>query len=58
MHIIKCGGCSLTKSRGRILEEILIERDMVILNTGQATRITSNQSSNISVIDLVFVLEI
>ena len=45
-------GCSLTKSRGRILEEILIERDMVILNTGQATRITSNQSSNISVIDL------
>ena len=48
----KLWGCSYTKIRGRLLEEILVEKNMVVLNTGQATYITSNMLNNNSVIDL------
>ena len=48
----KIWGCSETNFRGKIIEEILIENNLIILNTGQATRITSNQSNSHSVIDL------
>src|SRR5688572_12553658 len=48
----KLWGCSETNKRGKIIEEILTENDLVVLNTGQATHITSNQSNSHSVIDL------
>ena len=48
----KLWGCSETKRRGRIFEEILTENNLIVLNTGQATHITSNQSNVNSVIDL------
>ena len=48
----KLWGCSETNFRGKIIEEILIENNLVVLNTGQATHITSNQSNTHSVIDL------
>jgi len=48
----KLWGCPYTKPRGKIIEEILAEKNMVVLNTGKATYITSNQLNNNSVIDL------
>src|SRR5688572_12401941 len=48
----KLWGSSQINKRGKIVEEILTEKNMVVLNTGQATYITSNQSKNKSVIDL------
>jgi len=48
----KLWGSSQFNKRGKILEEILTEKSMVVLNTGQTTFITSNQSKNKSVIDL------
>src|SRR6218665_1908950 len=45
-------GCSHTNSRGAIIEDLLIETNMVVLNTGQATHITPNNSTINSVIDL------
>ena len=48
----KMWGCTETRPRGRLLEEIITENRMVVLNTGQATHIISNQSTSNSVIDL------
>jgi len=48
----KLWGSSKTNERGKIIEEILADKNLVILNTGQATRITSTQSNLHSVIDL------
>lgn len=48
----KLWGCLETNNRGKIIEEILNENNLVILNTGQPTHITSNQSNCHSVIDL------
>lgn len=48
----KMWGCSYNNFKGNTLQEILTETSMVILNTGQATHITSNQSKTNSVIDL------
>ena len=48
----KLWGCSETNNRGKIIEEILIENNLIVLNTGQSTHITSNQSNCHSVIDL------
>src|SRR6218665_4200691 len=45
-------GCSQTNSRGNSIEEILIEKNLVIPNTGQATHITSRNSNINSAIDL------
>jgi ribonuclease HI len=45
-------GCTKNNIRGKLIEEILVENNMVVLNTGQATHITSNQSKLNSVIDL------
>jgi ribonuclease HI len=45
-------GCTKNNNRGKLIEEILVENNMVVLNTGQATHITSNQSKLNSVIDL------
>jgi len=48
----KVWGCSYNNFRGNTVEEIVTESNMVILNTGQITRINSNQSKANSVIDL------
>src|SRR5688572_6751693 len=48
----KAWGDSETNKRGKFVEEILTENNLVVLNTGQATHITSNQSNSNSVIDL------
>ena len=48
----KSWGCTKNNSRGNIIEEIIAKLNMVVLNTGQATFIKSNQSNNNSVIDL------
>jgi len=48
----KLWGCSETNNRGIIIEEILTENNLIVLNTGQSTHITSNQSNTHSVIDL------
>ncbi|HMG39082.1 MAG TPA: reverse transcriptase domain-containing protein [Nitrososphaeraceae archaeon] len=48
----KLWGCSNTDQRGKIIEEILTENNLIVLNTGQSTYITSNQSNSHSVIDL------
>jgi ribonuclease HI len=45
-------GCTKNNARGKLIEEILIENNMVVLNTGQATTISSIQSKTNSVIDL------
>ena len=48
-------GCTTVNERGKILEEILIEKQLTVLNTGQPTRITPVNFKNLSVIDLAIV---
>jgi len=43
---------SSTSTRGRILEEVVSDRELVILNTGSPTYITNTTTHNNSVIDL------
>ena len=48
-------GCTTVNERGKILEEILIEKQLTVLNTGQPTRIPPVNFKNVSVIDLAIV---
>ena len=51
----KSWGCTNVNERGQILEEILNDKQLTVLNTGQPTRIPSINSKNRSVIDLSIV---
>src|ERR1700733_12869295 len=48
----KVWGCTYTNERGKIIDEIITEKNLVILNTGQATYISPIKSDINSVIDL------
>ena len=51
----KSWGCTNANERGQILEEILNDKQLTVLNTGQPTRIPPINSKNRSVIDLSIV---
>ena len=51
----KSWGCTNANERGKILEEILNDKKLTVLNTGQPTRIPPLNSKNCSVIDLSIV---
>lgn len=48
----KIWGSTYNNRNGNTLEEIMTDSNHTVLNTGQATRVNSNQSSTVSVIDL------